>query len=184
MKNTTSFQNEFCHGDITLDVSTGIVVIYGTIKNFETVNEVQFIAASPMERRMSYMGSGLPFANAKQAFDNTPNVGTVEVKNNQFLITISLPNSYYVNLGAVLVPPTLYMTYVSARAGTEKVISLKVSESIPYRTLTYPYSRINNLFYEQDYNNIRSQESILRASEYPKNIEHPIKSFWNSKPPC
>ena len=182
MNTLKSFENEFCRGEITFDLLTSILVISGSLKNNEIIEEIQYIAASPVERRMSFMGSGLPFANAKQAFDNTPNVGTVKIRNYRFLITLSLPNSYYVNLGTVLVPPTLYITYVGRKANTE-FISLKLTESIPYRTLTYPYNRKNNLFYEQDYI-IRSQESIIRASEYPKDIQvvQPILNFWNSPP--
>lgn len=149
-----------------------------------TDNVVNVIAASPPEFRSSYSGSGLPFSSPVQAFDNTPNKMTVVLKNNEFVVDLYMPNSYYAGLGSVVIPPTVYVSYNNGYA--DKVVSIKVSDSIPYRLLSYPAEmtapRKNAEFYSNHFNlPVRTQEQILRDAGYPENNKM-HSNFWGLKP--
>ena len=155
------------------------VHISGSIDDNVMNGMIQYVAAAPIERRATYTGSALPFATSAQALDNTPNKGSVELlRNNTFSISIKMPNSYYINLGTNLVPPTLYIMYNEGK----KVISIKLADPVPYRTLTYPSSRVNCLFYDGlDKLPVRTQEQILHDSAYPSDLKQ-HSNFWGSKP--
>lgn len=149
-------------------------------------NKVFFIAAAPAEFRASYTGSGLPFANPSQAFHNTENQGHIILDTSrEGTIHMSFPNAYYAGLGTDYVPPTLYLVYDNGYM--EKVISVKLSDGIPYRMLTYPIRgtapRKDTMFYNGVWElPVRTQEQILRDSAYPGvNKMHP--NFWGLKPP-
>lgn len=145
-----------------------------------------YIAAAPPEFRASYTGSALPFANPQQAFDNTENQGNVDLNmQNECSIEMTFPNAYYSGLGTDYVPPTLYLTYNNGYS--EKVVSIKLSEGIPYRMLTYPIRgtapRKDVMFYKGMWDlPVRSQEQILRDSGYPS-INKMHANFWGLKPP-
>lgn len=76
---------------------------------------VEYLAASPADVRTSISGSGLPYENAHQAFEDTPNTGSLILgPRNRFSIDLFTPNSYYEysnDFGKVLVPPCVYITY-------------------------------------------------------------------------
>lgn len=180
------FKSDNCHGKIQYSGRNDIKVI-GRINDTVSDKRVFYIAASPADHRATFTGSGLPFANQIQAFDNTPNVGMVELKgiDNSFEIDLMTPNSYIVGLGSVTVPPTLYLEYLDGERKVRRV-SIKVSNGIPYRTMTYPMNpraRTGPEFYDsQFYIPVRSQEQILLDSAYPRmNVMPP--NHWGLKPP-
>lgn len=182
-----SFENVFCKGVIvTYDFSKDIKV-QGVIRELVENNELYYIAAAPPDYRATYTGSGLPFANQDQAFDNSPNFGKVAMTDNTFNIQLMFPNSYYVGLGTVIVPPTLYIQYISAITKEVRNITIKLSDGIPYRMLSYPMeytrARTDAMFYKDGWDMpVRTQEQILRDSAYPSvNRMHP--NFWGLKPP-
>ena len=148
---------------------------------------VEYVAAAPPDYRMSFSGSGLPFANADQAFANTPNRGHIHVDVTQTCsFKLVMPNSYMVQLGTVQVPPTVYISFVNA-TGKKQVMPIKLSDPIPFRMLTYPSSpftkaRADATFYENATVPIGTQEEILRASAYPTAMKMP-DNFWGQKPP-
>lgn len=76
---------------------------------------VSYIAAAPSDVRSSELGSLLPFEISDQAFNNTPNVGSLQLGyNNSFHIELLTPNSYFEysnEFGKVLVPPCVFITY-------------------------------------------------------------------------
>ena len=184
MDNTVNFKTMFCNGQIK-ELSKYDIVVQGRIDEQVKDNKLFYIAASPADHRATFTGSGLPFYNQIQAFDNTPNVGIAEVNGNSFEIRLMTPNSYMVGLGSVTIPPTVYIEYVDIH-GETKNVSIKVSNGIPYRTLTYPLTprpRIDATFYNsQFYLPVRSQEQILLDSGYPKTNEMPPNHF-GLKPP-
>jgi hypothetical protein len=146
---------------------------------------VRYRAAAPPDYRASYSGSALPFANTKQAFGNTPNSGEVIAKDGQTVqLKLRYPNAYYAGLGTVYIPPTVYVEYSSAGKLVRE--ALRISDGVPFRTLTYPaYNtrpRSSCMFYDAGDLPVRSQEAILRASEYPQANEMP-DNFWGTKPP-
>lgn len=179
------FSNVFCEGEIYL-ADTKDMVVYGKIREPVLDGTVYYAAANPPDYRATYTGSGLPFANQHQAFENSPNKGKVQVVDGTFEVKIMYPNSYYMGLGTVLVPPTLYLEYKSA-SGQQRNVSVKLSDGIPYRMLTYPMqytmARKDPMFYSHGWKlPVRTQEDILRDSAYPsKNKMYP--NFWGLKPP-
>jgi hypothetical protein len=144
---------------------------------------VRYLAAAPPDFRASFSGSALPFASQKQALENTPNSGRMRVgARNSVDVPLVFPNSYYVASGTVLVPPTLYVEYVSG--GEVRHSSVEISEGVPYRKLTWPAkagaARDSPAFYDRDLP-VRTQEQILRASGFPaKNAE--ARDFWGGRP--
>lgn len=147
---------------------------------------VRYFAASPPDYRSSFSGSGLPFANAEQAFQNTPNKGTVRLPagSNTFVLRLLYPNAYYVNLGSVLVPSVVHFRYTSG--GQPRARAHVISTGVPYRMLTYPAqhtrSRHDAGFYDNRDLPIRTQEQILRSYAFPAaNAMAP--NFWGLKPP-
>lgn len=182
-----------CKGQITFH-NRHDITIEGTIDGTVRGGIIKYEAANPMDRLSSFSGSGLPFVNYQQAFDNTPNSGEMELSiNNSFSVDILMPNSYYIGLGTVLVHPTLFIKYNNG--DNEIVLPIKVNNPVPYRSLTYPMStnhasRKNSLFYKgmKDLP-VRTQEQILRDSGYPETFNEKPKhknipvNFWGARPP-
>jgi hypothetical protein len=90
----------------------GTVRIQGRITALGSVAQtIQWIAAAPVTRGISYAGSGMPYPNKDIAFSKTPNAGTVQSVDGSFDIQlIDIPAGYYVGLGSVYVPPTVEFT--------------------------------------------------------------------------
>jgi hypothetical protein len=146
-------------------------------------NKLEYIAANPPDFRTSFSGSGLPFANEEQAYENTPNKGsvTLDKMRNCSTIRIQTPNAYYIDLGNTFVKQHIQLVYyVNCKMHLLKV---KVSDGIPYRSLTYPIQRESATFYESLWQlPVRSQEAIIRESAYPVNDIH-YQNFWGPRPP-
>lgn len=126
---------------------------------------LSYLAAAPAERRASFTGSCLPFANEQQAFARTPTRGALSVDDDgRFSLRFRVPGSYYSDLGTTLVAPTLYVR----GADDGEVGSVIVGASVPFRTLTYPDDRRGPEFYAARYAAPpRSQADILFANRYP-----------------
>jgi hypothetical protein len=160
-----------------------VATIRGSIKEYVVDRKLVYAAAAPADRRASFSGSGLPFPNANQAFDNTPNIGTVltDPGSGSFTIQIKVPNAYYVGLGSVYVQPKIYLNWHNGHVAKER--ALNISEGIAYRKLTYPWQRSSTMFYENlpVQLPVRSQEQILRDSAY--NVNKEADKFWGLRPP-
>lgn len=183
------FDNVYCTGKFASldDAEQMDLVVVGRVKEPVRNDIIYYFAAAPPDYRATYTGSGLPFANQSQAFDGSPNIGSVKLIDNNFEIKMMYPNAYYIGLGTVYVPPTVYIRYTNIE-GKERTLGIKVSNGIPYRTLTYPNNngtipRKDALFYEFGWlMPVRSQEQILRQSAYPDTNEMPV-NHWGMKPP-
>jgi hypothetical protein len=153
------------------------VTVSGIIKDLKN-KKIKYVAATPPDYRATFSGSGLPFQNQLQAFDNTPNVGEITLDhNNQFIIKLMMPNSYAVGLGSVIVPPTLFLIY------DDKTISIKLSEGIPYRHLTYPIQRSGVEFYATQFNLFPiAQDKQLILSRYPQ-TNNQASDYFGYRPP-
>lgn len=166
--------------------------VTATVTFFEPTDDpvIEFIAPAPSHRNGSFSGSGLPFANAEQAFYETPNAGKVNLTalRTAEIPLKGMPGSFYTGLGTVLVPPTLVVTYRSG--GVQKTESVVLAHSIPFRTGTYPNARkaASGGFYDKTFPLARSQEQILYESAYPcpaagvSRATEPA-DFWGGKPP-
>ena len=161
------------------------LTVTGTIDDAKVDDDLLFyIAAAPPNYRYSFTGAGQPFADAPQAFYDTPNKGKVIVSaGGKFSIPLAYPNTYYQRAGSVKVPPTLYLMWHSG--GKEKRASLVVAEGIPYRYRDYPQQRKDRgaMFYaKQKELPVRTQEQVLRDGAYPSSNKEAY-DFWGLRPP-
>lgn len=145
-------------------------------------NRIHYIAANPPDYLTSYSGSGLPFANFNQAFENTSNHGSVDVDSDgNGVVKMRFPNSYYEDLGNHLVTPRV--TFIYYVDGVKKHLHANLSDGLPYRSLTHPKARESPTFYGHGWSlPVASQETILRNSAYPSKNEH-YDNFWGLRPP-
>ena len=170
-----------CHKDI--------LHIKGIVKDPYKSLTINYWASDPVEYKYSFSGSGLPFSNKEQAYDNKINIGSVKVKKSMFNFKIKVPNSYYINLGSKLIKPLLHITV----CGTNNYETIKINDGIPYRFLNHPanidyksnlvkiYKPSGPNFYVNKLP-IRTQEQILRDSAYPINTDKMPDNFWGLKP--
>jgi hypothetical protein len=168
---------------IEFDAGKKYVKIMGKVNDEVREKTLTFKACSPADRRTSFSGSGLPFPSANFGFENSPNVGSLKLdQNNVFVLEMMTPNSYYMGLGTLLIPPTIYFTY-NNRNGTQ-TDAVKLCDSIPYRSLTYPGSRTSPDFYSS-YSTlpVRGQEEIIKTNQYPSDTMKEYSQFWGSRPP-
>ena len=164
------------------------ITINGSINSDVKDNTLFYIAAKQAHRNFSFAGSGLPYANQEQAFDNTPNKGTVQLVDNKFTIILKeMPSNYMMHLGTVQVPPTIYVQYRDMQDNVKTASYIVNTQGVPYRHLTYPEQRRDVSFYETQFKLWpRSQESILRSSEYnkmPGEAPYSTEQYWGMRPP-
>jgi len=99
------------------------------------VRKIEYRAAAPADLRLSYSGSGLPFATPEQAYDHSPNIGSVETSpEGSFEIELYSPNSYYVCEGIELIRPHVHLTILG---DTPQRLDLKLGPGIPNRSLRH-----------------------------------------------
>lgn len=183
------FNKSLCEG-VVLNEGNGNVRVVGRVKIPNPNVKIMYWAANPADFNTSFSGSGLPFANPEQAFDNTENIGAVNTMGGNFEFTLNYPNSYYVGLGSLYIGPNIHIKICEPGYENE-YYTIKLGEGIPFRTLTHPAPPTNNFrvgptFYNNDRLTIRSQEQILRDSAYPRfNIIPPAMpdNFWGLRPP-
>ena len=97
MAEKARFSEMFCKGEIAIVNSD--LELTGQIEEQVKDNAIHYVASAPPDHRASFTGSGLPFANQLQAFDNTPNQGRAVLDNqNTFKLKLIMPNSYMVGL--------------------------------------------------------------------------------------
>lgn len=100
-------------------------------------NEAYLIAPCPIDTMQNYAGSGLPFPNEQIAYENTPN--KYKITSNNYNTKFIYPNSYYLEDGKTLVPPTICL-----------VVDGKIKEKyecpniLPLKTLSYRENRYKN----------------------------------------
>jgi hypothetical protein len=176
------FNEITCEGVLQY-TSEGNITVNGKLKGYENQDvDLIYWSAAPATRGIGFTGSGLPYANPDQAYDQTPNQGAARARNGQFSIKVKTPNSYYVGLGSLYVPPTLHIKV----CGDDKVHHIPISHGIPFRTLTYPAPpskkpRSDAMFYCTGDLPVRSQEQILRDSSYKAELPMP-DNFWGLRP--
>lgn len=142
---------------------------------------VKYWAANPPTYTLSFTGSGLPYQNPEMAFENTPNQGIAKVVGGKFQFALEYPNSYYVELGKIYVPPQVKFVYCDSNGkNIGNVHTLKLGNGIPFRSDTWPQLRDWNkgpLFYCNNNLPVRTQYQILLDSAYPSVNQEP-PNFW------
>jgi hypothetical protein len=124
---------------------------------------------------MNYSGSGLPFACANMAFENTPNfyVFTPEESFGGFEITFSYPNSYYTADQWTIVSPSIFFgfTPISGNTPTYVRFELPTPEPLQLKSLNHRPQRKGPEFYA-------AKEGILGV---PENQEAYLRSIGTVK---
>lgn len=166
--------------------SMPIVEINGKVPGGKRGDELHFFAAAPAERRATAAGSGIPYANAEQAFDSTPNKGTLRLdEGGAFRLRMVQPNAFYAGLGTRYVPPAVHLWY--ARNGKKMHIVIRTGNGVPFRSLTYPSlptrPRRDATFYAPTPVVPRSQQQIFQESAYPSDTLQMPPNFWGLRPP-
>ena len=180
------FSNNQCNGLVQYNEITKNITISGKLNNFTSDTKLYYWASSPPTIGMSFSGSGMPYPNPIVAYDKTPNKGQIKLDNSgSFSIDMKYPNAYYIGLGSLYVAP--HVNFKIQNGCNETYFTLPIDDGIPFRTLTYTAppsknSRDSAMFYCVQEHEARSQESILRASAYPKTNNMP-DNFWGDRPP-
>jgi hypothetical protein len=182
------FDDEFCNG-VVEQQQNGNILVKGDLKISEPNVKIVYWASNPADLNHSFSGSGLPFYSPDQAFSNMVNAGSLIVDGYSFEFKLFYPNSYYVGLGSVYVPPQVYIKICNPNVKSNVQV-INLGNGIPFRTLTYPAPPSKNhrnspLFYNNNNLPIRTQEQILRDSAYPVFNILPPKTpdnFWGLKP--
>lgn len=173
-----------CNVDV-MSNSEGEFKVKGSSKYIGDNVFLKYWAAAPPTYSLSFAGSGLPYPNEDEAFENTPNSGFVKVEGGSFSFSLQYPNSYYDQMGKKYVVPEVKLQFCTDKNDLSNVLVLKLGNGIPYRSLTWPRKRnwnIGPLFYCNNNLPVRNQEQILRDSGYPK-VNEEAPNFWGLMPP-
>ena len=174
--NVVKFNSNACEGTIETTLG-GDITVRGYISDTIVSPTIIYWAANPPTYNSSYSGSGMPYSSASQAYENTLNQGVSKTGDSSFCIKIKYPNSYYIHLGTVYVPPHLNLMVKE----TGKTYKISLGEGVPFRMLTYPAlkeaPRCAPGFYHRGRLPVRSQEQILRDGAYPSQNIMP-RNFW------
>ena len=104
---TKYFEKLDCKG-MAINTGQGEILVQGEV-NSKTPNPViVYWAPNPPTYTTSFSGSALPYHDSIQAYNKTPNIGAVECVNRKFEFRIKYPNSYYIGLGSLYVPPHVH----------------------------------------------------------------------------
>lgn len=166
------------------DPATGNVSMVGRIDLLgpSVPQMIEWIAAAPITRGISFAGSGQPYPNKHIAFEGTPNQGKIESPDGSFTIHLKdIPAGYYSGLGSLFVPPAVEFTVHSYDGQHTKRTVLAINPtSAPYRWLNgspatqrfdpnTPTSTGRAMYYagREDLSIPETQEVLLRAKAYP-----------------
>ena len=133
------FANEYVDCDV--QVQGEQLVLNGVVKRFDNYDYAELVAANPIDRSMSYNGSGLPFPCAQIAFENTPNFKKITKDDRgMFTVFFQYPNSYNTEDGWNRVPPSIFFILKSETQRLEPMFirfELPMDPMLNVRTLTY-----------------------------------------------
>ena len=165
----------------------GSLHITGNIHTFAGFpQEIEWISPKGIHRGMSFAGSGLPYHNADQAYENTPNKGTIHSPDGSFVINMpTFPSAYYTGLGSTYIPPVLMLETVkemSKNSPNPEKFRTHVflsPEGVPYRWIagSPPGPRVapvegqigRAMFYDgrEELALFENQEMLCRFKGYP-----------------
>ena len=165
------------------NVNNNSYLVSGNVSSILGNKFIKFFAANPPTYNSTFTGSGLPYPSEDVAFENTPNTGTIKVENGKFTFSIRYPNSYYMNMGNIYIPPCVKIVLIDDKnTHLSEVMTINLGEGIPFRTLVSPEKRTGPEFYKKDDLIVRTQYQILLDSAYPLVNKTP-KNFWGAMPP-
>lgn len=144
------------------------VLLTGHVRDAGQYGRIELMAAAPIDRRVSYSGSGLPFPCAAVALDGTPNYAEVPVTpDGAFTARFEWPNSYLSDDATAKVPPSVFVVLTPRVGGRPVLVRLELPDDLPVRTLTDRAERsaLGPAFYsaKADVIGIRGAEETMRA---------------------
>jgi hypothetical protein len=123
--------------------------------------KIEWVAASPPDKRTSFSGSGIQIASEEQAFGGAAQRGVADVSvTGHFSVTVKAPNSYHVRSSEAPLPPRMFVFWEAECASHKMAIPIP-DASVPGRSLRDP---VNDL--DVSYPDLQTHESYLRASAY------------------
>ena len=171
-------KNTSCDNIVEQDID-GDFTVRGFDASITSPTTVIFWAANPPTYNGSFSGSGLPFPNPEIAYHNSINKGSVKTIGGHYEFKIRFPNAYYVGLGSKYIEPCVHIKICQAD-GEDKIKTINLGNSIPFRTLSHSKSQtqadsIDNSSFDATNKNlpVRTQEQILRDSQYPSQNKMP-----------
>jgi len=179
-----TYKGDGVEAEVSRDTA-GRVYVSGRLTNYAGHRQsIRWMAPQKPARGIGFNGSGLPYHNADQAFQGTPNTGTIDSPDGSFSIAMeTLPSAYYTGLGSTYVPPVLMLeTTVMGRPGETYRAHVFLSPTgIPYRWIagSPPGPRVaprpdevgRSMFYagREELGLFQNQEALLRYKGYPGN---------------
>jgi len=141
MSSISVFSNPDMSGEVYIDGD--IFTIRGNLHSLGEQN-LRFWAAAPVERRMSLVGSGLPFASEEQAMENSPNQGSFKVDGlGRFEFAVRAPSGYYTCQGNTLVQPHVKILLEPLK----RQYAIQLGPVVPNRSLTSLPGRPNRVIF-------------------------------------
>ena len=130
----STFSTDDLQGNIHLD---NLQYIVSGKFNEPGIYNLKFWAAAPGDLRLSYSGSGLPFASPEQAYFESSNTGELQTcENGKFAFKLWAPNSYYTCQGTKLIRPHVHLC-ASGNGLAPRKYDLKLGPGIPNRSLRH-----------------------------------------------
>lgn len=116
----------------------GTVHIRGNVKSPAQYVSMFLLAAHPIDRRVSYSGSGLPWPCPSQAFQDTPNRYEIP-ESGHIDCTFMFPNSYYLEDAFERVSPSIFLICSRPNNSEPQVVRMELPEdaTLKLRTLTH-----------------------------------------------
>jgi hypothetical protein len=177
-----SYKGDGVDAEVTRD-SAGRVYVRGQLTNFAGARQtIRWVAPQKPTRGIGFNGSGLPYHNAEQAFQGTPNKGLIDSPDGSFSIALeTLPSAYYSGLGSTYVPPVVMLeTVVMGRESDAYRTHVFLSPTgLPFRWIagSPPGPRVEpradevgrSMYYNgrEDLGLFQNQEALLRYKGYP-----------------
>ena len=167
------FSDEYTDFNVVYSKDYSLINIKGSLKNKVIYNNVIIIAPNPIDRMSNYSGSGLPFPNYEIAFENTPNIHTID-SSGVFDISFKYPNSFYIPDGINKIKPSIFFIFTDNNDNSFR-LQYELHDINALRTLVNRSSRKNPEFYgAKDYIlPIDTAEKVMYAYSRAK-IEHDI----------
>ena len=119
---------------------------------------------NPPTYSSSYSGSALPYHDSIQAYDRTPNIGAVKAVNRKFEFRIKYPNSYYIGLGSLYVPPHIHFkiceddSWKDSKGGIKWIMPSSDDNTNKNEENNLNLNRLNNVNNNINNNNNKSNE--------------------------
>jgi hypothetical protein len=140
---------------------------------------VAYQIAMPPDHRTSFTGSGLPFPSFTHAF-NPCQSGHAVRDGGSFTLPARRPNAYLESSGRVA-EHRARLVYNSLGRRVDEWVPISGVPRLPHRTLNHDANRTSPHYYDAGRLEVRSQEAILRASQFGHSAE-PGTFNWGSRP--